>query len=208
MAQGQSAEDACLKLGVSKLNFELWTREYGGGKPAYIKCLEALAEIDKKGNVPEFVAKFSEFHVYQQQGFKAQGISFSLNFKIALLTRLSKMIVAPTKKPRSSDSGESWGSDGGQANTPYKRANEALIDEFSNIIRFYMMRANKAGTPVNGNLVSDITLDVKGKVGELVSNGLLALLSNRELSPKQQIELKEGWLLLGSYIDRLLRMGT
>ncbi len=205
LGQGLKVDEACRKIGISENSYQRWRREYGGRKPDHLRCLESFEAADKSRDVIEMLDNFTELRRHLKEGRTPRKVGFALARKISLLTKAHDICANASFKPSAKLSSESWDHPDADSDIVQTKVHDALVDEFSKMIHFYMARAEKTGQSVRSDLVTDASIDVKGNVGKQVSSALASYFAGLEL-PKNQIQqLKDGWSLLGAYIEQLLR---
>ncbi len=205
LAQGLPVDEACRKIGISEKNYQRWHRMYGGQKPAHVKCMEAFEASDKSGDVTEMLAKFSELQLHQSEGRAPRGVGFVLARKLSILTQVKSMCASMVKKPTARTSREVWERPEAGSDVVQNKVHEVIVDEFSKMIRFYMNRTKKNNQPVNANMVTNISVEMKGDVGKQVSAALLSYFTGYELPSKLHGQLEDGWRKLGAHIELLAR---
>lgn len=205
MANGQSLAEACEKSGISEKNYQRWLREHDGQKPAHVKCLEEFIAADKSSNVVKMPDSFGELVGHINEGHAPRGVGFALQRKLAILSRIKNVCPDPDNKPVVSFSSEPWES-GNAQDLQLDKVHEALKDEFNKMTRFYMAFIQKTGGQLAGDLISGISVNVKGDAGKHVAIAMLTYFSGYEIPQKQQVLLNVGWRALSDIIDQLGRL--
>jgi len=205
VATGKTVVEACQKVGISEANYQRWLREHDGEIPAHIKSLEAFKSADKSGDIIKMLDSFLELVRHGNEGHAAKETGFALSRKLSILNRAYDMRPDPDKKTKVKFSTEVWERAEAGSSVAVDKIHEAIKDEFRKIIRFYLAYAEKTNQPVEGGLVSNISVNVKGDIGEQVSAALLSYFSGYELPNNQLLQLETGWQTLGANIEQLVR---
>jgi len=200
LSKGHSVEDACEKLEIQPQNYQRWHREFGVQKPEHVKCQEELIAADKKNDAYTLLQIYPRYRTYKENGKINANVGFVLDRKFAILDKVHLYCKSVDTRAHTHRGAQAWEVGPADSANFVDQIHTIIQKEFEFMLQFLLMSAQKKNKPVPSNLMSNISIDVKGEAGKSLATDLFTVFTGRDLTPKQKNKLKEDWTLLGAYI--------
>ncbi|MEG3620026.1 hypothetical protein V5T82_16295 [Magnetovibrio sp. PR-2] len=164
--------------------------------PEYVLHLRTLQDADKESDIRGFVQAFRMYCQSVDKDSPPKSLPFVLVLKLTLLQKLDSLVTFDRTETNTN-------TNTGEASVGYAKAHPMFVDEIQKILQFFMASAKKSHRTLDGALLSDVSIDAKGELGEKLSVGLVTLLAKKNVSEKQLAELSTIWRQFSDHFTKL-----